>query len=150
MFMFTHLSFDDFIASHATNSCLAHSDTARYIYENIIWNDDIRIAMAEMSDANKPAIMVSGAAIEHHCASVTNCDLDLQDLTIRRTIGRMNSVALEPLGYAKSRFTPLPKNNPCNIFKSGSVFTKSFTGTQEIKKTIVNNRKLSFRSIITC
>lgn len=131
------LSFDDFISSFSTNSCVRNSNTARAIYAQIIWDNDIRIVMAELSDANKPAILGCGKLIEDYCENDPNCDLDLDDGLIKRTIGRMIAASLKPLGYTSKRHTPLPVKNPCDKFTSGTVFKKTETGTEKIVKTII-------------
>ena len=132
------LSFDDFISSFSTNSCVKNSNTAKAVYSNIICNSEVRIAMAEYSDANKPAILACGKMIEDYCSNDPSCDMDLNDDTTKRTIGRMIAASLEPLGYTKKRFTPFTKSHNCTKFTSGSVFHKTETGTQKIVKTIVD------------
>lgn len=132
------INFDEFISSFSTNSCVKNSQTAKYIYENIVWNPDIRILMAELSDANKPAILACGHKIEDYCSSDPNCDMDLNDPLVKKTVGRMCAAALSPLGYTKKRQTVFPKNNDCTKFTSGSVFQKTESGTQAIVKTIID------------
>lgn len=130
------LSFTDFLSSFPTNSCISGSHTAIGVY-SIIWQDDIRIKMAELSDANKSAILGCGKLIEDYCQNSPNCDLDLNNDQIKQTIGRMIAAALKPLGYTSKRHTKLPTNNPCKKFTSGTVFKKTETGTEKIVKTIV-------------
>lgn len=132
------LPFNLFISSFPTNSCVKNSITAEAIYTKIIWDPQIRIAMAEYSDANKPAILACGKIIEEYCANDSSCDIDLNNKQIKQTIGRMIAASLAPLGYTKKRFTPFPKSNNCIHFTSGSVFHKTKEGTQKIVKTIVH------------
>ena len=132
------LAYDDFISSFSTNSCLKNSNTAKEVYNNIIWDPQVRISMAEHSDANKPAILACGKLIEDYCANDPTCDMDLNDDTVKKTVGRMVAAALAPLGYTKKRFTVFPKSHNCTKFTSGSVFHKTEEGTQKIVKTIIN------------
>lgn len=131
------LSFNDFISSFSTNTCVRNSNTARTIYTHIIWDNNIRIVMAELSEANKSAILGCGKIIEDYCNNDPNCDLDLKDDLIKRTIGRMIAASLKPLGYTSKRHTKLPVKNPCTEFTSGTVFKKTETGTEKIVKVIV-------------
>ncbi|MEE0265494.1 MAG: hypothetical protein UD936_07705 [Acutalibacteraceae bacterium] len=132
------LSFEDFISSFSTNSCLKNSNTAKAIYQDIIWDPQVRISMAEYSDANKPAILACGRMIENYCANDPTCDMDLNDTIVKNTVGRMVAAALAPLGYTKKRFTVFPKSHNCTKFTSGSVFHKTVEGTQKIVKTIID------------
>lgn len=131
------LSFTEFVKSFSTNNCIKNSNTAKEIYNSIICDENIRIAMAELSDANKPAILACGKVIELLCEK-GDSDLDLSDNRVKCTIGRMISTSLKPLGYTKKRQTPLPKNSSCKKFTSGSVFQKTSIGTQKIVKQIIN------------
>lgn len=131
------LSFAEFVQSFSTNSCVKKSRTAKKIYDSIICDEQIRITMAELSDANRPAILACGNLIETLCSD-KHSDLDLSDNRIKCTIGRMIATSLEPLGYTKKRQTPLPKNSSCDYFTSGSVFHKTTDGTQKIIKKIIN------------
>ncbi len=132
------LTFDEFVKSFPTNSCLINSRTAKAVYEQIICSDEIRILMAELSDQNRPAILACGKKIETFCLEAPDCDMDLMDNMVKSAVGRMISESLKPLGYTKRRQTPLPKQSQCQFFTSGSVFQKTSKGTQKIIKKIVN------------
>lgn len=93
------LSFSDFIATFSSLSVLENSNCAKYIYENIIARDDVRIKMVLASEAGLPALSACAREIEEYCDSVTNCDLDLNNKTVKQSVGRMVKAALTPLGY---------------------------------------------------
>ncbi len=127
--------FNDFVNSFSTNKCVANSCTAQGVY-SIIWREDTRIKMAELSDVNISALTACAQEIEELCSSPTS-DLDLSDNTVRQTIGRMIAVSLAPLGYSPE------KRGRINIeglqhFTSAKVY--SFTGDaeQRIVKHIVD------------
>ena len=119
------MSFEEFVASSSFKAPLAHSKTARYIYENIICTEEMMRKMAEMSDKGKPAIMASGPAVEHYYSvHMEACDMVLTDGRVRQAIGRMNAAALKALGYKPSRKGVRLKKGICAIFKSGTVFDR--------------------------
>ena len=119
------MSFENFVASTSLNAFLAHSKTARYIYENIICTEEMMRKMAEMSDKGKPAILASGPAVEeYYFVHMDACDMVLTERQVRQAIGRMNAAALKALGYKPSRKGVRLKKGICAIFKSGTVFDK--------------------------
>jgi len=120
------MSFEEFVASPSFKEFLAHSKTARYIYENIICTEEMMRKMAEMSDKGKPAILASGPAVEeYYFVHMDACDMVLTDWQVRQAIGRMNAAALKALGYKPSRKGVRLKKGTCAIFKSGMVFAKT-------------------------
>ena len=120
------MSFEEFVAVPSFKNFLAHSKTARYIYENIICTEEMMRKMAEMSDKGKPAILASGPVVEHYYSvHMEACDMDLTEWQVRQAIGRMNAAALKALGYEPSQKGVHLKKGICAIFKSGTVFAKT-------------------------
>lgn len=128
--------FNDFINSFSTNKCVANSKTAKHIYENIIWREDIRIKMAELSDAGIPALSACAKEIEAYCSN-NRSDIDITDTTVKQTIGRMVADSLAPLGYipGKRGRISVPK---LNIFKTAAFYIQSGNATQRVEKKIVD------------
>ena len=119
------ISFDDFVESTSLNAFLAHSKTARYIYENIICTEEMMRKMAEMSDKGKPAIMASGPAVEHYYSvHMEACDMVLTDGRVRQAIGRMNATALKAMGYVPYKENVPLEEGECGVFKYGTVFDR--------------------------
>ena len=117
------ISFDDFVESTSLNAVLAHSKTARYIYENIICTEEMQDKMIEMSDRGKPAILASGPAVEeYYSMHAEACDLILEESKVRQAIGRMNAAALKAKGYIPCKENVLLEEGTCRIFKFGTVF----------------------------
>lgn len=120
------ISFDDFVESTSLNAFLAHSKTARYIYENIICTEEMQDKMIEMSDRGKPAILASGPAVEeYYSMHAEACDLILEESKVRQAIGRMNAAALKAKGYIPCKENVPLEEGTCSIFKFGTVFHKT-------------------------
>ena len=118
--------FENFVASTSLNAFLAHSKTARYIYENIICTEEMMRKMAEMSDKGKPAILASGPAVEeYYFVHMDACDLILEEPKVRQAIGRMNAAALKAKGYIPCKENVPLEEGTCSIFKFGTVFHKT-------------------------
>jgi len=132
------MNFDTFISTHSTFKKLENSLLARQIYDEIIWTDSNRIKMSKFSDAGKPALAACAVAIEELCLSCANPDIDLDDDTTRRTIGRMVSSALAPLGYVTDKKSRLPFSLGLKKFKNAATFKKSGEATQRIEEKIVD------------
>lgn len=131
------MKFNDFILTHPTCRVVAGSRTARDIYDNIIWNDANRIKMAELSDTDIPALAACAQQIESYCASVSNCDLDITNDTVKQVIGRMISVALAPLGYEPSKKKRLPQDVATSVFKNATAYSLTGSAIERIEKRIV-------------
>ena len=120
------ISFDDFVESTSLNAFLAHSKTARYIYENIICTEEMQDKMIEMSDRGKPAILASGPVVEeYYSMHAEACDLILEESKVRQAIGRMNAAALKAKGYIPCKENVPLEEGACRIFKFGTVFHKT-------------------------
>ena len=132
------LPFSDFIKTSSFNSVVEKSKTAQTIYEKVIWRDDVRISFVDMSIANLPALAVCANEIERICAEATS-DLDLNNPTVKQTIGRMISVSIEPFGYVsrKGRKARMPLNLNTKHFKYAHVYNYDGGETQKIEKRII-------------
>ena len=49
-------AFSSFVSSFPTNKVVEHSSTAKHIYDDIIWNDSVRIKFVEASENNRPSL----------------------------------------------------------------------------------------------
>jgi hypothetical protein len=130
------LSFQEFIKTFPTNGIVRNNPAAQYIYENIIWQDDIRIKFADVSNVNIPALSVCVKEIEEYCE--TQNSLDLNSNPVKQTIGRMITVALEPLGYIPVKRTRMPLNAQSQFFSSAQIYKYVGNETQRIERRIVN------------
>ncbi|WP_316571329.1 hypothetical protein [Neobacillus sp. YIM B06451] len=131
------MTFDDFIMTHPTCRVVANSQTARDIYDKIIWKEANRIKMAELSSADIPALVACAQQIESHCASANSCDLDISNDTVKQVIGRMISVSLAPLGYEPAKKKRLPQGLAGSVFKNSTAYSLTGVATQYIDKRIV-------------
>jgi hypothetical protein len=135
------MNFSDFIRSRSFNVNVKESLTAQKVYEDIIWRDDVRIKMVELTDAGIPALAACVGEIEELCSS-DDSDLDLTNMQIRTTIGRMVAAALEPYGYTSkgegAKLARLPYSVGSKYFTKAKVFAYAGGETQRIVKTIVN------------
>ena len=61
------LTFDQFVNTHPTCRVVENSQSARSIYESIIWSEANRIKMAELSDSDIPALVACSEEIEKFC-----------------------------------------------------------------------------------
>ena len=86
-------SFDSFVTSFPTNKVIQHSSSAKHIYDEIIWDDDVRIKFVEASENGRPALSACAKQVEDYCLNDPTCDLDLSNDTVLR-IGS-NSAELE-------------------------------------------------------
>ena len=131
------MNFDDFIKTHPTCNVVKNSQVARTIYDTIIWNDQNRIRMAELSESDIPALVAVAEQIIDFCSAAPHCDLDITNDTVKQVIGRMISVALAPLGFESAKKKRLPQSVVQDIFKNATAFAKTGTATERIEKRIV-------------
>lgn len=132
------MSFDDFIQSFPSCKVLKDSASARYIYDEIIWNDNIRIKFIEASHAKSPALSACAKEIEIFCTSNPSNDLDLSNDTVKQTIGRMVATSIAPFGYTSSSKKRLSLSLELNYFSNATVFCYTGGETQKVIKTIVD------------
>lgn len=127
--------FQDFIDSFSANKCVQGSVTAQYIFENIIWRDDVRIKMAELSDVSISALSACAVEIQNLCNQPSS-DLNLGDDTVKQSIGRMIASSLAPLGYTPQKRGRVNTSEE-TVFTSAKVYSYTGNATQKIVKTIV-------------
>lgn len=131
------MTFDEFVLTHPTCHIVKKSNTARAIYDTIIWNEQNRIRMAELSCSDIPALVACASKIEEFCAAQPNCDLDITNDTVKQVIGRMISVALAPLGLEPSRKKRIPQVADTTVFKNATAYSSTGSATEQIEKHIV-------------
>lgn len=122
------LKFEDFVKTFSSLSAMESSSHARYIYEEIIWRDDMRVKMALASEAGVPALSVCAKEIENYCMCAPSCDVDLTNHTTKQSIGRMVKSALQPMGYQVCGKKSLAKELGLKYLKNASVYCRE--GTQ--------------------
>ncbi|WP_062349892.1 hypothetical protein [Bacillus kwashiorkori] len=132
------MTFESFIKTFPTNSVVANSKTGRFIYESIIWDDKVRIAFVEASNAGLPALSTCAKRIEEYCICTSNNDLDLTNNTVRQTIGRMVNASLSPLGYTSKSKARMPKHLNLHYFTTAMTYHYTGGETQKIIKKIVD------------
>lgn len=131
------MDFNDFLKTHQTCSVVKNSQAAQTIYEKIIWNDQNRIRMAELSDSEIPALVAVVDQVTEFCTKDPQCDLNISNGTVKQVIGRMISVALAPLGYEPAKKKRLPLSPSQIPFKNATAFSKTGPATEKIEKRIV-------------
>ncbi|MCR1899197.1 hypothetical protein NSA47_09390 [Irregularibacter muris] len=129
------MTFDSFVKTHPTCSVVKDSQTAREIYNNIVWDEENRIKMADLSASDIPALVAIASQIVDFCAP--NCDLDITNDTVKQVIGRMISVALAPLGLEPVKKKRLPQSTDQDIFKNATSYAATGTPTERVEKHIV-------------
>jgi hypothetical protein len=132
-----YMTFDSFVKTHPTCSVVKDSQTAREIYNNIVWDEENRIKMADLSASDIPALVAIASQIVDFCASQPNCDLDITNDTVKQVIGRMISVALAPLGLEPVKKKRLPQSTDQDIFKNATSYAATGTPTERVEKHIV-------------
>jgi len=132
------VSFDDFIKSFPSCKVLRDSVSARHIYDEIIWDDNVRIKMVEASDAKSPALSACAKEIEAYCQNTPGNDLDLTNDTVKQTIGRMVAVSIAPFGYTSSSKKRLSRILKLKYFFNATVFSYTGGETQRVVKKIVD------------
>ena len=136
------MTFDKFIKTHATCRRITGSKLARKIFSEIVWNEQVRIKMAELSDMNIPALAACALEIEKLCLSHAQADIDLDDDTTKQIIGRMISASMAPLGYVSVKKKRLPLAAGLAKFKNATTFTRTGNAIQRIEKRIVDIEQL--------
>ena len=129
------LSFEDFVASFPVNAVISGNTEARYIYDQIIWRDDVRIKFADASDVKVAALSVCVGEIEGYCVAHS---FDLKSNTAKQTIGRMVAAAMEPLGYMPAQRTRMPQHTNSQFFSSAHIYEYVGNETQRIERKIVD------------
>lgn len=133
------VAFNDFVLSFSALSVLNGSSTARFIYDNIIWRDDIRAGMVTASDLGIPALSVCATEIENYCANNPNCDLNISNRTVKQSLGRAIKCAMEPLGYTVlTSGNRLPSCLNLQHFKTATSYNKTNVGTDKINVSITS------------
>lgn len=127
--------FNEFILSFPTCSVISDSVSAKYIYENIIWNDINRIKMVEFADAGITPLSACVEEIENYCNNNPSNDINLNNNLIKQTIGRMVAVSLAPLGYTVLKKGRINNKNT-TYFKNASHFEYTGGEKQHIVKYI--------------
>jgi len=130
------LRFEDFISAFPANAIVRNIPAAQYIYENIIWRDDVRIRFADASDVSVPALSVCVKEIEDYGTGIGA--LDLNSNPIKQTIGRMVAAAMEPLGYVPARRTRMPQSANSQFFSSAHIYEYAGNETQRIERQIID------------
>lgn len=130
------LSFEKFVSSFPINAVVRNNPVAQYIYEKIIWREDVRIKLADASDVNVPALSVCVKEIENYCEE--HSELDLKSNPVKQTIGRMVASAMEPLGYMPARRTRIPLNTNSKFFSSAHIYEYIGNETERIERRIIN------------
>lgn len=69
------MTFDEFVQTHPTCRIVEKSQAARNIYDTIIWDDQNRIRMAELSYSNIPALVACASQIEDFYADHVNIQI---------------------------------------------------------------------------
>jgi len=133
------MKFEDFVRSHPTCSVIADNACAREIYETIVWNEQNRIKMIELSDAGIPSVCAVAAQIKDHCEG--RSDLDLTNHTVKQVIGRMIAAAVEPLGYRSNKKKRISEAGGAGVFFNGTVFAPDGEAAFIIEKRIVSVKK---------
>ncbi len=131
------LPFVNFLALTNFNSLARNSATAQYVYENVIWRDDVRIGFVEKSNADLPALSHCAEEIELISAA-PGSDFDLSIPQARQIVGRMVSISLEPLGYTPVRKARMPLQRNLRFFKTAHVYNYTGNATQLIERNIVD------------
>lgn len=133
------MTFDDFISSFSTNSCVKNSKTGEAVF-NLIMSDSIRIKMYDCLIAGITPLTACAEEIESLCSNDPNCDLDLSNNTVRQTIGRMVKASVIPFGYtsvsnSKAR---IPKSINSKYFNISSKYTYIGNAIQTVEKRIID------------
>ncbi|MEK5393028.1 hypothetical protein NSQ59_22065 [Margalitia sp. FSL K6-0131] len=131
------MNFDDFVKTHPTCSVVKDSQAAREIYDTIIWDEQNRIKMADLSASDIPALVAIASQIVDFCTSQPECDIDITNDTVKQVIGRMISVALSPLGLEPAKKKRLPQSTDQDIFKNATSYASTGRPIERIEKHIV-------------
>lgn len=125
------MDFESFATSFSTCSIVKFSQSAEYIYDNIIWAEHNRIKMVGFINAGITPLAAIVEEIEAYCMNNPINDLDLNNPQVRQTIGRMVASSLAPLG-----FTILKKGSMTNknaiFFKNASHYHYTGGASQKI------------------
>ena len=131
-------SFDSFVTSFPTNKVIQHSSTAKHIYDEIIWDDDVRIKFVEASENGRPALSACAKQVEDYCLNDPTCDLDLSNDTVKQTIGRMVKTAMLPFGYTTKNKSRLSLELNLQFFVTAMNYEYTGGETQKVVKQIVD------------
>lgn len=101
---------------------------------NIINRDDNIILAIEKSDNNIPALIAMVNEIEFYIDQQIEPSIDLNDLFVRTSIGKMVKSVLEPFGYLVNIQKDFPRNVNSKYFKSASCYKKDNTYTNTSMK----------------
>ncbi|MFA5624639.1 MAG: hypothetical protein WC966_06260 [Bradymonadales bacterium] len=116
---------------------LADNKDAQYIYENIIFKEDLRILAVDCSEDGKAALRAYVKDIEAYCEG----KVDLSNEFLRQSIGRMVSESMNLLGYKKIQDAVDRELPGAKFFKTASIYAldTSETPPQKIIRCIVDN-----------
>jgi hypothetical protein len=106
-------TFEDFIKQYPNYKQYQNSKLAHLVYNDILSRDDNMIAMADISDARKPALAACIQEVESFCEQHEDGIFSLTNNFAKQALGTMVKVILEPLGY----LTTIQKNMPRGLAK---------------------------------
>ena len=101
------LPFAKFTKSFSTLNVVEGNAAAQYIYENILGDPGVRARMALASEFGIPAMSVCAREIEA-VGDQPGSGLDLDNVTVKQSIGRMVKESLREFGYV-----PVAKKGKC-------------------------------------
>lgn len=114
-------TYQDFLQENPTCSKFARNDTAQEVFA-LLSRDENIISMLDASDRNQPALTPCIAQVEELAERSASPEFDIQNKTVRQTVGCMVKTIMRPFGYRIIKQRNLPKRTG-RYFVSASCYS---------------------------
>lgn len=132
-------SFQSVVTTSHFYTPIATSVVAETVYNTILCDPNMRIAMVDAIRADRPAINAVSKEIETYYDSLPAPDINLTDDQVKQCFGRLVAVVVKPFGYLPKKTQAkgkLDKNN--HYFVTGKKYQLSGQPSEKIVRTIIS------------
>ena len=113
-------TYQDFLRENPTCVKFAEDDTAQEVFD-LLSRDENLIAMLDASDQGLPALTPCIGQVEDLAEHKNSSTFDVQNNTVRQTVGCMAKTIMRPFGYRVTKQKNLPKGTG-RYFASASCY----------------------------
>ena len=132
-------SFQSVVMTSHFYAPIATSIVAETVYETILCDPNMRIAMVDAIRADRPAINAVSKQIENYYNSLPTPDINLADDQVKQCFGRLVAVVVEPFGYLPKKTQAKGKlDNNNHYFVTGKKYQLTGKPSEKIIRTIIS------------
>lgn len=117
-------TFNDFIDQYPNYKQFQNSRVAQHVFNEILSRDENMIAMADISDQQKPALAACILEVENYCEQNDDGLFSLTNNFAKQALGTMVKVILYPLGYETTIQKSMPRSLSTKYVGSAMAYEK--------------------------